>query len=257
MEETKKFILSNKESFELYDYLNDYQVLFKAIEEKVTADHCIEACKAFLEGLAKTIISEVDLRSEETKKRFEDKDWDNLSTLKSQIDGRNAKFQELVRQSILVLAAFHHSCEKDFLLGFTSKYFSTIAKLRDKRGDVSHGRQVPKNDKSSLVLAGMVESITDVIATHMLEVFVLIDFDVDKKGDAIDFIKESFEIKPESDYESFHEREKFIRTFNKQLDEENPILGGLSYSEALYFQKQNDYLMMLAEYELELQSDLN
>ena len=257
MEQTKKFISNNRDSFELYDYLNDYQVLFKAIEEKETADHCIEACKAFLEGLAKTIISGVDLRSEETKKRFDDIDWGNLVKLKAQIDVGNAKFQELVRQSILVLAAFHHSCEKDFLLGFTSKFFSTIAKLRDRRGDVSHGRQVPKNDKSSLVLAGMVESITDVIATHMLEVFVLIDFDVDKIGDAIDFIKESFEIKPESDYELLHEREKFIRTFNKQLDETNPIQSGLSYSEALYFQKQNDYLMMLAEYESASQSDLN
>jgi len=251
MDKTRNFLLQNKESFEAYDYLNDYEVLFKAIDEKVTADHSIEACKSLLEGLAKTIIAQVNIRNPETEKRFEAQDWKNLTILKTQIQSSNPKFQELVRQSILVLSAFHHSCEKDFLLGFSSKYFSAIAKLRDRRGDISHGREVPKQEKSSLALASMIESITDVITIHMLEVFTLIDFSVDNESETYNFIDESFAVKPDADLETLNEKEKSIRQFNEQLDNENPIGDGLRFSEALYYQKQEEYLILLSDYELE------
>ena len=254
MRRTKDFIFQNRDSLEIYEYLNDYKVLFEAIEEKITPDHCIEACKALLEGLAKTIVSQVDISNQEAQKRFDPQDWKNFEALKKKMPN-NAKFQDLVRQSILVLAAYHHSCEKEFLLGFCSKYFTAIAKLRDKRGDVSHGRAAPKLEKSSKGLAEIIESITDVITLHMLEVFTLIDFSIDALPNTSNEIVESFAIKSESDLQKIGQRERLIRDFNASLDLENPLTEGLSFSEALYYQKQEDYLIKLSDYEYENQTE--
>ena len=251
MEKTKDFIVQNKESFELYANFEDYEVLFKAIENKTTSDHSIEACKALLEGISKTIIGQVDLRYKGVEDRFTEQERRNLKTVKTKIERNNTDFHELVQHAIVVLAAFHHACEKDFLLGFSNKFFTTVAKLRDRRGDVAHGREAPKFDKSSLTLAEMIESITDVIAFHMLEVFSLIDFSIDKIPDTNVWIEEAFMIKPASDLENLDVRERQIRDFNAQLDEENHIGDGMSYSLALYQQRKEEYLILLNDYDLE------
>lgn len=248
MDKTKEFLDKNKASFEEYDYFTDYDVLFEAIADKKTPDNCIEACKSLLEGIAKTIIWQVDIKSSETKLRFESRDWDNVELALKKISSNTAEFHFLFPIAVTVLAAHHHSCEKEFILGIGNKFCKTISHIRNHKGDIAHGRVAPKLNKSSLVLANIVEGITDTIALHILEVFSLIDFVRYRQVSDNQLIIESFMLKTEFELIEISEREMLIREFNDYLDELYPIEGKPIYSLALYEQYSEDYEIQLQEF---------
>ncbi|WP_027670416.1 hypothetical protein [Rheinheimera baltica] len=248
MEKTKAFLNQNLASF--YRYLNfeDHNIYYYAIEEKITPDNCIETCKALIEGIAKTILGQLDLKSAEVRSRFSNHELIALESTMSKMLGNGEDFQVLYRQAILVLAAFHHSCEEELMQALGKDFFKFFTKLRNRRGDISHGREAPKPEKSSKNLAEMIVQITDIIAFHMLEVLSLIDFEKDKAENEDFTIAESFFVKSREQLEIISDSERNIRDFNDFLDEQYPYEGKIRFSMALYQQYKDDYKIQFKEF---------
>ncbi|OCH21917.1 hypothetical protein [Aliivibrio logei] len=245
---TKEFLTQNKESFQRYASFKDYDVLFEAIEKKTSSDHCIEACKSLIEGISKTVLAQVDVRTQETRDRFNKLEIKNLETSLEKMRNDNEDFHVLYQQAVVVLAAFHHSCEKGLLQAIGNKFCTYIAKIRDKKGDIAHGREAPKIIKSPMNLAFMIESVTDIIAFHMLETLSLIDFQQVDRPSQETLITESFRQKQSFELEVILDEERVIREFNESLDEQYPLKGKLRYSRALFEQYLEDYEIQLQEF---------
>ena len=254
MEKTKKFIAQNRESLDIYAGFADYNVLFETIDRKETADNCIESCKALIEGISKTILMKVDVKSLEIS-ILQEYEQENLRKSIDQIISERVEFRNVFRQAVTALSAYHHACEKEFLLIWGNKFCDFVGNIRNKQGDVSHGRVVPKKINSTMDLAHMVEQITDILASHMLEIFSLIDFSRSSVGDKDRLVDESFMYKTEIQLAEVDEEEKFIREFNDYLDSFTPLEGKLRYSLALYQQSPDDYYIQLSDYKLEQEDE--
>lgn len=256
MLKTRKLLDSNRESFDRYSNFSDYLLLIESIENKKTADNCIESCKALIEGISKTIIARVDLRCRLILRALDENQIRNISDAKHQIKNNKIKFNFAFKQAANILSIYHQSFEKGFFEIVGNPFCNMIGEIRNWKGDVSHGRVAPKPDKSSLELAKLVESLTDTLAFHMLEIFSLIDFSSGLVSDRSTVILESFMDKTEAELEEISDEEHEIREFNDSLDELYPLPGKLRYSRALYEQYFEDYEIQLKEFldnkELEL-----
>ena len=189
MKQTKDILKSLESRYTNIDY---YQTIIQKIEENVDShpDICIESCKALLEGLSKFIWKQIDLS------------YDALVADKMD-------FHPVVRQAMTKLADYNEDIELDFV-NKVNKLIVSIGDVRNKRGDISHGKLSPKEYFSDIQFAHLVMNITDNMLYYVLHSF-----------SKVSLIKElEYEDNPE---------------FNEWLDNENPI-GNLSYSKALFDQ---------------------
>jgi len=248
MERTKNFLSQNKTSFDRYLNFEDHHVYYNAIDKKVTADNCIETCKSLIEGISKTVLSQIDLKKKEVRERFDTHELRSLDSTFDRMTGKGEDFHVLFRQAILVLANYHPSCQKELMDCFGNKFCQYIGRVRNERGDVAHGRAAPKHDKSTLDLAFMIENITDLITFHMLEILSVIEFSTQDEVNQDQAIIESFLFKDDLEIENISEREQTIREFNESLDDLYPLEGKPRYSRALHDQYLEDYEIQLQEF---------
>ena len=155
-----------------------------------------------LEGLSKFIWKQIDLS------------YDALVADKMD-------FHPVVRQAMTKLADYNEDIELDFV-NKVNKLIVSIGEVRNKRGDISHGKLSPKEYFSDSQFSQLVMNITDNMLFYVLHSF-----------SKVSLIKElEYEDNPE---------------FNEWLDEKNP-LGNLSYSKALFDQDQVAYEEELENY---------
>lgn len=187
-----------------YTNINYYQTIVENIEKNVDSnpDMSIESCKALLEGLSKFIWKQID------------HSYDALVADKMD-------FHPLVRLSMSKLADLNEDIELDFV-NKVNKLIVSIGEVRNKRGDISHGKLSPKEYFSDRQFAYLVMNITDNMLYYVLHSF-----------SKISPVKELV-------YEDNSE-------FNEWLDEINPI-GTLSYSKALFDQDKVAYEFELSDY---------
>lgn len=249
MEKTRAFLIKNRQSFEDYGYFDDHKIYYEVIENKITSDNCIEACKSLIEGVSKTILGQVDMRNPVTKSRFIDTDLLSINTTFSKMKGKGEDFHVLFKQAIVVLAAYSPAFEKDAVLAVGNGFCKYIGKLRNDRGDISHGRESPKLEKSSRELAKIIESITDILVFSMLEWLVLVEFDqAFQESDFKLNVLESFLIKNEDELAFVEGNEALLRSFNDYLDSDFSLPGKTLYSQALFQQYPDDYEIQFQEY---------
>lgn len=201
MKQTKDILKALESRYTNIDY---YQTIIQKIEENVEShpDICIESCKALLEGLSKFIWKQIDLS------------YDALVADKMD-------FHPVVRQAMTKLADYNEDIELDFV-NKVNKLIVSIGEVRNKRGDISHGKLSPKEYFSDSQFAQLVMNITDNMLYYVLHSF-----------SKVSLIKElEYEDNPE---------------FNEWLDNENPI-ANLSYSKALFDQDQVAYEQELENY---------
>ncbi|MBL7047616.1 MAG: abortive infection family protein [Candidatus Marinimicrobia bacterium] len=117
-------------------------------------DISIEACKALIEGICKTILLKLE----------------NSFTLKIV---NSMEFPELFKKACLSINRF---CpfEIDFIHR-TSSMICRMAELRNERGDISHGKSAPKEVTSTKESAKMIMHVTDGITSYILGSFFKID----------------------------------------------------------------------------------
>ncbi|WP_109438537.1 abortive infection family protein [Aquimarina sp. AU119] len=201
MRQTKDILEQLESEYSNIDY---YNIIIDKIENNVNdnPDIAIESCKALLEGISKFIWNQVD------------------STYDSAIADK-MDFHPLVRKSMNKLAEFNEDIEIDFV-NKINKLIVSIGELRNRRGDISHGKLSPKDYFSDSQFSNLVMNITDNMLHYVLHCF-----------SKVKAVKElAYEDNPE---------------FNEKLDTENDF-GFLSYSKALFEQDIVAYEQELQDY---------
>lgn len=223
MEKTLSLIESN---INKHSHFEEYYKIIELIKtnENINPDICIESCKALVEGISKTILFNLD-----KTKTIESIDKDDLPKL----------FKEAMR----VLSNECDDIEGDFASRF-SAIMQVIGEIRNKRGDISHGRMAPKFIFSSAKLASTIVNITDSMLEYILEHYFSVDFFNNKLiydskelqdynkwlDDNVDFpIKKAIysKILFENDYDEYETRYKDEYKPNLEIDPElkNGIIG--------------------------------
>jgi hypothetical protein len=154
------------------------------------------------QGISKTIVYRLQPPSD--KKQFE-----------------NESIQRQVKLALRCLAASDDLIETAFPVA-VENLIRVIGGLRNTRGDISHGRVVPKELQSDRSLARLVLNVSESVIRYMLASY--------------------FALKP-TDLEQVEYEE--CSEFNEYLDESNPLEGKPLYSLALYEQFYEDYLVQL------------
>jgi len=200
-----------------------YLPLMKKAERNVSnhPDICIETCKSLVEGISKTII----LSLEDGVRPEDIKDLDISPLVK--------RAGKLLQQDDTIIEE-----------GFVTRVASVahfIGVLRNERGDISHGKAVPKKIQSNDKLANAILQVSSGLLIYMLDTYFTklserrtrIEAAELEKTQAVDLEQLSF-----GDNEDF----------NSWLDENYPYEGKLNYSFALFSLYYEDYLVRLAEF---------
>ena len=200
MQQVKDLIHKHNDSHNEFEY---YYSIIEKIEENINSqpDISIESSKALIEGICKTILLNLD--SSYTKSKLNSYALPKL--FKTACD--------LIDEKII-------DEQNTFEIDFTSRAANLVlrmAELRNERGDISHGKPVPKEDVSTKECANMVMQVTNAVVSYILKVFFSIDLSY----------------REETEYEDNPK-------FNEFLDENYP-LDGLYYSKALFDQDFVEY----------------
>ena len=196
----------------------DFEEYIPNIKEAVALvsdrpDRCIENCKALFEGLSRTFILRLD----------------------GSIDRRkigSLDFDKQVRRAIVELQKIETTDPSPLseMMGF----IKVLQTVRNKRGDVSHGRPAPKIDESEQRLAQYILQTTEINLYYMLQVFY-----------SQSQILHDPEYTPLIQYEDNQE-------FNKWLDENRDIDDivpeAVSLSKVYFKLFRNDYLNDLSNW---------
>lgn len=206
MKLVRALINTNNDRYKHFAY---YETIITVIEQNVSTnpDICIESCKSLLEGISKTILKTLD-----------------PTTNNRALEGKD--FQDVFREALTKLSAYNENIEVDFVRRAVS-LIHVLGEIRNRRGDISHGRLAPKELTSYSQFSKLVSQMTEGIAFYVLEQFFAIDL-------------------------SFRDEVKYEdnNAFNQMLDEFNPI-ENLSYSRALFDQDYVAYCEQLLEYDSE------
>ena len=190
-----------------YPSFEYYIDLMQKAEAHVSShpDICIETCKSLLEGISKQILHRTP-------------PFDPLEELNNQ---SNAK--KLVKKACERLTCPENIIDDQIIEEMTD-LVETLVQLRNKRGDVCHGRTSPKFAESSEQFALMILRMTDAAVVYLLEAAMHV-------------------LQPDQiPYDDNAE-------FNAFLDDAFPIDGSqLVYSEALYQTRYDDYKTQLADF---------
>lgn len=201
MRQTKEILsdLENKHSDIVY-----YYSMVEIIEtnREINPDISIESCKSLLEGLSKFILK-------------------NLDSNYNIISVDKMDFQPLFKKSLSKISEYNDFMEEDFVVR-ASSLIHLLGEIRNKRGDISHGKLSPKATISDCLFSNLVIQMTDSIISYILNCFSKI------------------EIRQELQFDDYPE-------FNDLLDEENTF-GNLKYSKALFDQDIDAYNQELLSY---------
>jgi hypothetical protein len=209
MQGLKDRIHSISEKYECFGY---YELLIEKAERnaQVNPDICIEACKSLIEGISKQI-----------QKSF------NPQITEKDFKSRDISIQKIFGDTLNLLAEHNLNFEDNLMRQFCSA-IKVIGEIRNTRGDISHGKIIPKAAHSDIALALFICQITEALVLYLLNVFETIDL-------------------------SYLEDTKYddCSDYNVSLDELFPLDGNVSYSKALYEQDYDEYVQGLENFKLE------
>lgn len=219
MQRSSKLIQANRVSFPDCAY---YLPLFSKARRNVSKhpDICIETCKSLLEGISKTIILGLD-----------------AAAISSDLDKKDV--EPLVKSAAKLLKANDDVIEENFV-NRVSGLAHSLGALRNARGDISHGKAVPKAKESSDDFARLCLQMTDAMTYYMLQSFFAVNEPVGAIDDEDD--QPEPEILPGGIPKIAYENNP---NFNDDLDGQYPLDGKLLYSDALYRLYYEDYIIEL------------
>lgn len=149
------------------------------------------------------------------------------------------------KEAIKLLSHHGDILEIDFVRA-CHNLINKISNFRNDRGDISHGREVPKLLKSNINLSRLIVEITESLLRYTLASFFILD--LEKKAQEFEVI----EVKEQESKIGYEENPEF----NDFLDEQYPLDDKLLYSQALYTLYYEDYEIRLQTF-LDEQAMLN
>ncbi|MEH1922224.1 MAG: abortive infection family protein, partial [Nostoc sp.] len=179
----------------------------------------LDCCNSLLQSICKTIITQIDSKIE----------------VKSLNKGAKSETNNLISEAAKLLQKNDDVYERDFISKL-SQIGKHINELRNARGDLSHGKQIPKELLNDQDLPRLLREITESLSRYLISSFF--SFALEKKS------KEDFEI--EEDVIRYEDNPEF----NDLLDEEYPLDGKLLYSQGLH-------TLLYEDYEIRLQAFLD
>lgn len=223
MERLRKLIIDNNTALPDFDYY--LPIIEKALNyEESRPDTAIECCNALLQGFSKTIILNLEAGVDRA-------DLDKQS---------EAKSDKLVKRALRCLKDNDDVYEDDFATRGASLALA-IATLRNARGDITHGKAVPKELQSHMSLAVVSNEMTGTILRYMYSSYLQIVADRSAKSVPLKVTKGE----PKSDFNIEYGDNP---DFNDLLDQENPLPGKMLYSEALFLSYIEEYQIQLDEF---------
>lgn len=202
MEKVREIIEVNRINYSEFTY---YLNIIDKIEQNVQLmpDIAIESCKSLIEGISKTILNKLGVAYSETSRGV-----DTPYTLFKKAVTELKKYSDI---------------DTDFLQP-ASGMITRMTDIRNKLGDISHGRSSPKVVQSDEELATMIAITTDGVMSYVLGKYC---------GATLPDVRLiEYKDNPE---------------FNSYLDESQET-EGITYSKALYDQDPNSYLEQLNNY---------
>lgn len=189
-------------------------------------DIAIETCKSVLEGVSKTVVLGLD-----------------RSITRQEIDKKD--FDQIVKLAAKVLKANDDVVEDNFVTRAAS-LANALGSLRNVRGDISHGKAVPKLERSTDAFARLCLQMTDAITSYMLASFFetqsQITIGISNSKIQVESGKVETEFSPDGlisvRYDDFPD-------FNDFIDQSNPPRGKIIYSEALFQLYYEEYVIEL------------
>ena len=175
MELTKQTILKHKT---IIPGIEGYLVLVTKIEKNINInpDISIEVCKSLIEGLCIKALSLLSNKYK-TSRAFRRKCKNDLTLLTT--TAFNEVYSDFVESQVheslshmildISVAKRYKKKAKRQVKEQTVATIGKISAIRNERGDISHGRNYPKNQESSIYLAKSINSITDGICSFMIE----------------------------------------------------------------------------------------
>lgn len=175
MKLTRQVIVNNMERFGDFQYYIDLHVV--KIEENLAVypDIAIEACKSLIEGVSKSILLRVDPTFDEEKATT----------------GRNPKsVQQLFKMALEKVEELSEGFESGYIHS-SGHIINMTQSMRTARGDISHGKSVPKQLSSTPVFAKLLADMTDLTIGYVLEHFfeLEIDYRDRMRYDAKDYVE--------------------------------------------------------------------
>jgi hypothetical protein len=198
------------------EWLGSLYTLVLSIENNIEnePDTSIESCKSLLESISKNILTRLNGEIHTTES-MKNKPVDTLLELAKNLLAEKVSNGEYT------------------LISKLTKAVTIINDIRNKRGEISHGKILPKEIKSSTYLARTVVTFTDAFAYYILHLFLSIDLSYKE------------ELKYE-DNQNFND--SLDKYFNDSLDGLNSIVQ-ISYSKALFDQDPVSYAEQLSDYQ--------
>ncbi|RCJ38141.1 hypothetical protein A6769_10360 [Nostoc punctiforme NIES-2108] len=217
MDSLETLVKRHLKEFPNFQYYGAFAEFISAIEnyhEDLHTGVSLDCCNSLLQSICKTIITQIDPRVEG----------------KTLNKGAKSETNNLISEAAKLLQKNDDIYERDFISKL-SQIGKHINELRNARGDLSHGKHIPKELLNDQDLSRLLREITESLSRYLISSFF--SFALEKKS------KEDFEIKENRiGYEDHPE-------FNDLLDEEYPLDGKLLYSQGLYELYYEDYEIRL------------
>lgn len=213
MERLRELILDQRDRFP--DFVYYLPLIDKAIDYRHSRpDTSIECCNSLIQGISKTVILNLD-----------------ADATREDVDGRAEGRTDTLLKRALTLIQQHADVAEDGFVRRGVSLAKAIGELRNVRGDVSHGKAVPKLIESNAHLAVAANAVMDGILSYLLATFLI----------AAENLADERAAYVSLDYDQYPD-------FNDFLDEEYPPRGKVVHSRALYEFYPEDYRIQLGDF---------
>ena len=219
MDSLEALVKRHIKEFPDFQYYGAFAEFISAIENYHQDLHTgvsLDCCNSLLQSIYKTIITQIDPKIEG----------------KSLNKGAKSETNNLISEAAKLLQKNDDVYERDFI----SKLLQMgkhINELRNARGDLSHGKHIPKELLNDQDLSRLLREITESLSRYLISSFFSFKLEQFKEEPEIEKDLIRYENNPE---------------FNELLDEEYPYEGKLIYSQALHTLYYEDYEIQLQEF---------
>ena len=216
MDSLEALVKRHIKEFPDFQYYGAFAEFISAIENYHQDLHTgvsLDCCNSLLQSICKTIITQIDTEIEG----------------KSLNKGAKSETNNLISEAAKLLQKNDDLYERNFISQL-SQIGKHINELRNARGDLSHGKHIPKELLNDQDLSRLLREITESLSRYLISSFFSFKLEQFKKEPEIEKDLIRYEDNPE---------------FNEFLDEDYPYEGKLLYSQALYTLYYEDYEIQL------------
>jgi Abortive infection C-terminus len=216
MDSLEALVKRHIKEFPDFQYYGAFAEFISAIEtyhQDLHVGVSLDCCNSLLQSICKTIIIEID----------------PLIDLRTLDKGSTSTTNSLISKAAKLLQKNDDLHERNFISQIT-KIGEYISQLRNARGDLSHGKRIPKELLNDQDLSRLLREITESLSRYLISSFF--SFELERSKEDIEIEEDLIR------YEKYPE-------FNELLDEEYPYDGKLLYSQALHKLYYEDYEIRL------------